>query len=68
MLTEWLFVLGKGTIIDSGTTHTYLPAPLSAAFRQAFEQVSGKYRDSSTRCWIARSSQESRSIPGIVSI
>lgn len=33
---------GKGVIVDSGTTDTYLPASIAAKFGQIFKQMSGK--------------------------
>jgi hypothetical protein len=35
------FQAGKGTIVDSGTTDTYLPRAAAAAFKTAFKQASG---------------------------
>ncbi len=33
--------MGKGAIIDSGTTDTYIPAAVAARFRSAFHRLSG---------------------------
>lgn len=37
-----LFIsIGKGCIVDSGTTDTYLPSSLAAKFSALFKEVSG---------------------------
>lgn len=33
---------GGGTIVDSGTTDTYLPTPIQAAFSQAWAAITGQ--------------------------
>eukprot|EP01031_Cornospumella_fuschlensis_P014544 gene14544-17763_t len=35
----------KGTIVDSGTTDTYLPASLAGAFKAAFLELTGLHYD-----------------------
>jgi hypothetical protein len=35
------FNTGKGTIVDSGTTDTYLPRAVASAFQAAFKRASG---------------------------
>ena len=32
---------GKGTIVDSGTTDTYLPAAMASAFKKKFKDITG---------------------------
>jgi hypothetical protein len=36
------FQSGKGTIVDSGTTDTYLPRSVASGFTTAFRQATGK--------------------------
>ena len=38
------FNVGKGTIVDSGTTDSYLPGRLAGAFLQAFAKATGGMR------------------------
>ena len=39
--TRHAFAHSKGTILDSGTTDTYLPSTISAQFSAAFKAVAG---------------------------
>lgn len=36
-----VFQRGKGTIVDSGTTDTYLPKSVASGFSKAWEQATG---------------------------
>jgi hypothetical protein len=36
-----LYNNGKGTIVDSGTTDTYLPAAINSKFTSLFKSISG---------------------------
>lgn len=37
-----LLATGKGVIVDSGTTDTYLPRTVAAAFKNAFKKACGR--------------------------
>ena len=46
---------GKGTIVDSGTTDTYLPASVRSAFERAFSSQSGGMKYSNARTMLSHS-------------
>lgn len=42
---------GKGIIVDSGTTDTYLPKSVASGFSKAWEAVTGSVRNAASACW-----------------
>lgn len=54
---------GQGTIVDSGTTDTYLPRAASDAFSRAFRTATGKFYSSNS---MTMSQAEFEKLPDIV--
>ena len=44
---------GKGIIVDSGTTDTYLPKSVASGFSKAWEAVTGSVRNAASASWYA---------------
>ena len=54
---------GKGVIVDSGTTDTYLPSAISSAFQSLFKKLCGT---SYTRSTFSISEEEVKALPTVV--